>query len=242
MPTKWYQGEIVKIKESSPTVKNFFLKIKSDDPFVFKAGQFITIDLPVAQKRLGRWRSYSIANHPNNDNLIELCIVRLDGGAGTKYLFEDVVVGEELKFKGPDGNFCLPENIEKDIVMICTGTGVAPFRSMIQDLIQNQKNFKKIDLIFGTRFKSGILYREEFEKLSQEEKRFTYDVALSRETSKEDHIHDGYIHPIYMSKFEEKREDVVFYICGWSKMIDAVANFLLKLGYDKNQIIYELYG
>ena len=59
---KWYDSEIINIKEQSPTTRLFTLKVQGDEPINFKAGQFVTMDLPISEKRLKRWRSYSIAN------------------------------------------------------------------------------------------------------------------------------------------------------------------------------------
>jgi Na+-transporting NADH:ubiquinone oxidoreductase subunit NqrF len=66
-------------------------------------------------------------------------------------------------------------------------------------------------------------------------------VALSREPDWQGW--KGYIHQIYTQIYAEKRPDVQFYLCGWSNMIDeAVAELIVKLGYDRTQVIYELYG
>ena len=121
-PAHWYTGLVVGIKELAPKVKSFELEIPEVVSFDFKAGQFITLDLPVGDKRLQRWRSYSISSAPAGTNKIELCIVHFDGGLGSTYFFDQVVVGTELKFKGPEGGFVLPEVIDQDVVMICTGT------------------------------------------------------------------------------------------------------------------------
>ena len=199
------------------------------------------MDLPISDKRLKRWRSYSIANAPNGSNVLEFCIVQLEGGAATEYLFNDLSVGENIRFKGPDGTFVLPDPIEKDLVLICTGTGVAPYRSMLINLQKSKKPHKNIHLIFGTRYEDGILYRDEFEKMEKEIPCFKYSIALSRDENWKGT--KGYVHQIYMEDYKEVRPDVDFYICGWSNMIDdAVANLILKLGYDKSQVHYELYG
>lgn len=239
--TTWYNAKIINILDETSFVKRFFLEVLDVNLFDFKAGQFITFDLPIGEKRLQRWRSYSIASAPNESNIIELCIVRLEGGLGTDYLFEQAKIGTFLKFKGPDGTFCLPENLDRNIVMICTGTGLAPFRSMLFDVFQHQKAHKKLHLIFGCRFEKDILYRSELEALSKNNSTFTYDIALSREVIEE--TYQGYVHQIYLEKYENNIENTLFYICGWSKMIDeCVANLLLKMGCDRKQIIYELYG
>jgi len=238
MAWKWYDAKLVKMEDVNPTVRRFWLR--TDEKVEFEAGQFVTMDLPISEKRLKRWRSYSIANRPEED-LLEFCIVNLEGGVGTKYLFNEFNIGDSLKFKGPSGTFVVPKSPKEDLVMICTGTGVAPFRPMIYDLLENQKSKRNIHLIFGTRTEEGILYRDEFEALQKEHSNFKYSVCLSRDENWSGH--QGYVHDIYLEDYKNKREDIKFYLCGWSKMIDeAVANLFVKLKYDRSQIIYELYG
>lgn len=239
---KWYQSKIIDIKDASPTTKRFFLEVQDEEPPMWSAGQFITCDLPISDKRQKRWRSYSIANTPDASGIIELCIVYLDGGAGSEYLWADAEIGTEIKFKKPTGTFVLPEAVDQDIVMICTGTGVAPFRSMLHDIYTNEREHRGFHLIFGTRYANGILYQDEFTLLAQEHSEFRYDVALSREQHP-DHYH-GYLHSLYLEHYKDKDlSQTRFYLCGWQGMIDeAVANLMLKLKADRTQIRYELYG
>lgn len=242
MPTQWYLGKVTEIADLSATTRQFSILIEDNTQiFNFIPGQFVTMDLPVSDKRLNRWRSYSIASHPVGDNKLEFCIVRSEAGLGTKYLFEEIQVGSILKFKGPDGGFVLPQNLENENIFICTGTGVAPFRSMIKHIEHHSLDFSKIHLIFGTRNKQNILYEEEFKSFALQNNRFIYDVALSREQHPDYNF--GYVHDIYLNQYKEITPNRHFYICGWSSMIDeAVANLIIKLKYDKSQIHYELYG
>ena len=246
--TTWYDSKVIRIVDESPTTKRFWLQIEGTERFDFKAGQFVTMDLPLGEKRRQRWRSYSIANAPDESNVLEFCIVHLEGGTATEFFFNEVKTGTPIKFKGPDGNFVLPEVIEKDLVLVCTGTGVAPFRSMIQDLKIKGKPHKHIHLIFGTRYRDGILYKEEFEQLAKEMPGFRYSVALSRENDLPPNgslveLKKGYVHPIYLENYAEKSPDIVFYLCGWTQMVDeAVANLIVKMGYERSQVKYELYG
>ena len=83
---------------------------------------------------------------------------------GTAYLFDKISKGSTLTFKGPEGNFILPQNLEStQLIMVCTGTGIAPFRSMIQEVTLKQIPFLRMHLIFGARKVEDILYREEME-------------------------------------------------------------------------------
>ncbi|MEM1319324.1 MAG: FAD-binding oxidoreductase [Bacteroidota bacterium] len=244
MPWKWYDAQVVKIEDQSPTTKRFWVEVP--ETLAFKAGQFVTMDLPIHEKRLKRWRSYSIASAPDDSGLLEFCIVLLEGGAATSYLFEKVEVGSPIRFKGPSGTFVLPDPLEKDLVLVCTGTGVAPFRSMLMDLKARQLPHRNIHLIFGTRYANGILYQEEFETLMQELPGFRYSVALSRAEELPEaraEMFKGYVHQIYQKHYAEVRPDIDFYLCGWSNMIDdAVAKLIVEMGYDKSQVHYELYG
>jgi ferredoxin-NADP reductase len=238
----WYEGIVRDIAEIAPNVRQFRVEIPALAEFSYEAGQFVTFDLPIGDKRLQRWRSYSIANAPDGTNAFELCIVRSASGAGSRYFFEDVAVGTALKFKGPDGNFCLPDTVGKDLVLICTGTGIAPFRAMLQDLLGKRRHPGRVHLIFGTRFASGLLYRAEMAAFAKEFPNFTYDFALSRDEAAEGGL-KGYVHGIYMEAYREKRPDVTFFLCGWSSMIDdAVANLIVTCGYERGQVLYELYG
>ena len=82
MAWKWYDSTIVKIEDQTPNTKRFWVEVPEVLPF--KAGQFVTMDLPIAEKRLKRWRSYSIANAPDGGSLLEFCIVYLEGRSGYK--------------------------------------------------------------------------------------------------------------------------------------------------------------
>lgn len=241
----WYNGKVIKIADASPVTRRFWVSIEPDPDrdtaFHFRAGQFVTMDLPVHEKRLHRWRSYSIANAPDDDRVLEFCIVRMENGLGSRYLFEEVRVGSVLRFKGPEGTFVLPDPIDFDLVMICTGTGVAPFRSMLRDIVHRNIAHRNLHLIYGTRFADNLLYGSEFEQMASDLPGFRYDIALSREP--EWAGYKGHVHQIYLEHYPQPRPDVHFYICGWSQMIDeAVANLLLKTGFDRRQIHYELYG
>lgn len=237
----WHNTRVINIESVNDSVRRFWVEVPDVEQFPYQAGQFVTMDLPIGDKRLQRWRSYSIASAPDGSNVFELCIVRSSSGEGTRYMFEHIQVGSEIRLKGPDGTFVLPDTIEKDLVFICTGTGVAPFRSMLLDLQNSGKPHRNLHLIFGTRYENGLLYRAEFEQLAQQNPRFTYTPVLSRAPDWPG-LH-GHVHPVYLTQYAAPRPDVAFYLCGWSNMIDeAVANLMLKLGYDRKQIHYELYG
>lgn len=239
MPKKWKTAKVISINDLSQTVREIILDIQGEQNFDFKPGQFITFDLPIGDKRLERWRSYSLVNAPDNSNRINLAISYLDGGKASAYFFNELKRGDELVLKGAEGMFVLPSQLNKDLVMICTGTGVAPFKSMIDHIFRHKIPHQNIHLIYGSRTKSDILYRKEFEALARAHPEFKYSVALSRE---EFDGYQGYVHGIYRQHYMNAHDNVLFLLCGWQNMIDEATRQLKELGYSSKQIVFELYG
>lgn len=237
----WRIGLVINILDETVHTKRFFIEVPGEESFDFKPGQFITLDLPIHEKKNKRWRSYSIASAPNGTNIIELVIVKLEGGLGSSYLFNEVKVGTELTFRGPQGVFVLPEHIDKDLFFICTGTGVAPFRSMVQFISRYNIAHKNIYLIFGCRHTTDCLYGQELKALEMDLENYHYLPTFSREPEDNILVRRGYVHSIYEEIAKEKPE-AIFYLCGWKNMVDEAKARIQALGYDKKDIHLELYG
>lgn len=247
MAQPWRTGKVIRIENETNSTRRFWIEVPELDSFDFKPGQFVTLDLPIHEKPNKRWRSYSIASWPDGTNVFELLIVLLDGGLGTTYLFNDVQVGSELTLRGPQGVFVLPEPVEKDLFLVCTGTGIAPFRSMINYIKLHNLPHKNIYLIFGCRLLCDCLYARELEELQKELPSFKYLPTFSRETGES--LRKGYVHAVYEEIVNQKRKEgdkapppAHFYLCGWKNMIDEARKRIVELGYDRKAIHLELYG
>ncbi len=238
----WRKGVVIKIIDETPTTKRYWIEIPEVEKFDFKPGQFVTLDLPIHEKKNKRWRSYSIASSPDQSNIIELIIVLLEGGAGTAYLFNEVKEGSELLLRGPQGVFVLPNALDKDLFFICTGTGVAPFRSMLHDINRYNIAHKKIYLIFGCRYTRDCLYGQELKALETEISNYYYIPTFSREPEENNFVRRGYVHAVYNEILSKEKNPANFYLCGWKEMIDEAKQKILSFGYDKKDIHLELYG
>lgn len=245
----WRTGKIIRLKDETLSTRRFWIEVPEVAQFDFKPGQFVTLDLPIHEKPNKRWRSYSIASWPDGSNIFELVIVRLEDGAGTTYLFNEVREGDTITFRGAQGVFTLPENLDKDIFLICTGTGIAPFRSMVHYIKLHQVPHKEIYLVFGSRTKADLLYYDELMELQKSLPGFHYIPTLSRE---EWEGKKGYVHAVYeeiSNKHMQTTTDgtavptaASFYLCGWKNMIDEAKQRIIALGYDKKSIHQEIYG
>ena len=235
----WRTGKVINIIQETYNTRRFVIQVPELEKFDFIPGQFITFDLPIADKPNKRVRSYSIASWPDGTNIFELVIVLLEGGLGTTYLFTKVDIGSELTLRGPQGVFTLDDDdLSKDLIMICTGTGIAPFRSMTHHIKNHNIPHKKIYLIYGTRKQIDLLYYEEMKKLDKEMENFHYIPTLSREQWEG---RSGYVHPIY-EELCANRQPVLFLLCGWKNMLDEAKQRILAMGYDRKSIHQESYG
>jgi CDP-4-dehydro-6-deoxyglucose reductase len=234
----WQKGTVVGIHFETPDTKRFKIKADALPVFDFVPGQFVTLDLPIDDKPNKRWRSYSIASWPDGTNEFELLIVLNPNGKGTPYLFNEISIGSEITFRGPQGVFTLHTPIDKDLYLICTGTGIAPFRSMVQQIHHQGLAYKNIYLIYGCRKKDNLLYYDELTALQKSMPNFHYIPTLSRE---EWEGKSGYVHDIYEALCEHPTP-ASFYLCGWRFMLDEAKERILKMGYDKKDIHQEIYG
>jgi NAD(P)H-flavin reductase len=163
---------------------------------------------------------------------------------GTNYLFKEVGIGSELIFRGPQGVFVLPPAIDKDLYFVCTGTGIAPFRSMVHHIRDHNIDHRNIYLIFGTRSSRDLLYYSELKELESDVRSFRFLPTLSRETW------DGccgYVHAVYENLVAENAVNGTlppsnFFLCGWKNMVDEAKARILQMGFDKRDIHLELYG
>jgi len=236
----WQTGIVKQIEQATYNTRRYWIELPDTPVFDFKPGQFVTLDLPIHEQRNKRWRSYSIASMPDGSNVLELVISYIEDGVATNYIFKEITEGSTFTLRGPQGMFTMPEQMEKDLFLICTGTGIAPFRSMLHYINTHSIPHGQIHLIYGTRTQGDLLYAEEMRDLEKMMPKFEYNPTLSREDWEG---YKGYVHAIYEKLCcDYGYRPAHFMLCGWRAMIDEAKERILKMGYDKKDIHLELYG
>ena len=227
--------ELIKVFNITHNVKHLVFSTNLDTDFNFLPGQFITLFLVSNEgKRVNR--AYSIATKMTSAN-IELCIKILEDGEGTQ-IIDKLSVGDKLRAIGPSGRFVLSEDISRDITFIATGTGLAPFRPMINFLINS--NFKnKINLYFTVSYKKDLFYIDEFLELAKINNNFNFHYSISRPSKDDIDLNHGRVTSLIDSLHNDFNGD--FYICGLTDMIEDVQKLLCNKGVDINNIHFERY-
>jgi len=226
-------GRLLEFTDIADEVRHFVFEVPDVEKLEFVPGQFASLSFTIDEKKITR--AYSIGSSPQG-NLFELCLNRVKEGKLSPRLFE-MQIGDEIEFQGPLGYFVLrhPPN---DTIMIATGTGIAPFRSMLKAHLANHAG-QQFTLIFGVRHERNIMYRDEFEMLAADHPNFKFWPTLSRPegewTGRQGHVQ------MHLTEALAGRKDVDVYICGLKLMVDDVRARLKELGFDRKHIIFEKY-
>lgn len=226
------QTVVDQITSLSYNVRNFRLRLVEPKRLEFEPGQFVIVHVPKGGSTVKR--AYSIACPPHEEGVIELCIQHVEGGAASTFFWQ-LKDGMPVSLSGPHGRFTLKQPITYEPVLMATGTGVAPFRSMIKHLFHLNVT-QPIWLLFGTRYEHALLYEAEFRAMASLRHNFHYIPTVSR--PKDWRGETGHIQQTFQ-KYITDASNKEIYVCGWLEVVKAVVKDLQGFGVPKERIHYE---
>lgn len=231
------KARLIEWTEIAPGVRRFVFEAPELRKLVFTPGQFVSLSDSVDGKSITR--AYSISSAPAESNRFELCLNRVGEGAFSPHLF-DLAPGDTVEMRPPLGTFVMRDP-PRDAVMVATGTGVAPFRSILQAALRGEANSSgpEFHLLLGVRHESHLLYREEFEELDRRHPRFHFWPTLSKPEAAW-HGRCGRVQA-HLDEAIRGRKDIDVYLCGLKDMVDDLRRILKEKGFDRKQIRYEKY-
>jgi Na+-transporting NADH:ubiquinone oxidoreductase subunit F len=262
-------------------IKETVLELPAGEIMSFQAGSYIQVECPAYHAsfrefeinprfkaewgRYNLWRyeagtrepttrAYSMANYPEENNLIMLNVriatpppgsdPATPPGVVSSYLFS-LKPGDRVTVTGPYGHF-LAKNTENEMVFIGGGAGMAPMRSHIFDQLLRIKTKRKITFWYGARSRQELFYQEDFDVLQANHGNFRWNIALS-DPKKEDQWtgYTGFIHKVLYDVYLNDHpapEDCEYYLCGPPMMNAAVIKMLEDLGVEKGHIMLDDFG
>jgi len=133
-PVKKMPARVARLERLSHDVMRVQLQLPASDTMQYHAGQYVEFILPD-----GARRSYSMASAPHTLTaggapMLELHIRHMPGGKFTSHVFDGMKEKEILRIEGPYGSFYLREDSPKPIVLLASGTGFAPIKSIIEHM------------------------------------------------------------------------------------------------------------
>jgi ferredoxin-NADP reductase len=228
-------------------VKLFELELA--DAVKFRAGQFYDVRL-TAPDGYQAQRSYSITSSPDDSGSIELAVELIADGEVTSYFHEAVEIGEQIEVRGPiGGHFTWNPRLPKPVLFIAGGSGIAPIMSMLRHR-QSSGSHTPALLLFSVRSHADILFREELEKMSQDDPELKLIITLtlgapldwSGETRRTGRIDRKMIDAAVKNLASSDSLPDRAYICGGSNFVEAIGNLLLDTGMGLRSIRTERFG
>jgi ferredoxin-NADP reductase len=235
---KTFEARVLRSVPLSEFTKHLELEVNGVGHFGFVPGQWLSVKA-VTPDGEEMTRAYSIASAPSGNGHFAFCLNRVEEGYMSNYLC-GLEAGATVNFQGPFGSFILRPPLH-DTVFIATGTGIAPFRSMLHWMLADPERHQEREfwLLFGARTKQDLYYKNEFEQLAAEHSNFHFMPTLSRAVEDWKGLR-GYVQQ-HLGEIVGMRTDMHAYICGLDKMVKANRELLKGLGWDRTSIRYEKY-
>ena len=211
LPTKVQKKEFL-----SHDVVRLFLKIPETDRLQFRAGQYIDILLPD-----GRKRSFSLANAPHDDALIELHIRHVDCGDFTGYVMDELHEKDILRIEGPHGSFFLREESNRPLIFMAGGTGFAPIKGIIEHALAEGLN-QPMYLYWGVRADKDLYLDELPLKWAKHLPNFHFVPVFSDPSAEQStDVRTGYVHNAVIADFPDGLAEFDVYASGPPVMVHA---------------------
>ncbi len=221
-PLREHVARVQRMQRLAPELMVVELSLPDGAPLHFKAGQYINIVLDDGQRR-----AFSFANPPKRPSPIELHVRLIPGGRFTGHVFNEMKVGDTLRFEGPLGDFTLRDS-QHPILFVAGATGFAPIKSIVEDAFARGLT-RQMWLYWGVRQRSELYAMELAEQWQREHPHFHFVPVLSHENAADWGGRRGLVHEAMLADFPDLR-DFEVYVCGSVKMVEAAVPAFMAQG------------
>jgi ferredoxin-NADP reductase len=195
--------------------------------FAYRAGQFVTLRVPIGGERL--YRSYSMSSSPATDTDLQVTVKRVPGGVVSNWLNDTVREGDVMDVSTPTGVFVL-DDTDDDVVAFAAGSGITPVFSIVKSALHTSP--RTVRLLFANRHRPAAIFGTALDELAA---RFPGRLEV--------HHHEdvlaGFVDGGTISAFVKRPDGASFYVCGPSGFMDVVETALRDVGVDDTRIHIE---
>lgn len=243
---KQFHATVKSIKDVTYDIKEVLFDL-GNDTVEFEAGKYVQLVIPPYDKIKGTTqRAYSMSSRPSEKNQIEVLVRLVPGGIATTYVHEQLKEGQKFELIGPFGDF---KRSDDDSIMICVagGSGMAPFKSMLYDMLETGEKDREVWYFFGARSTRDMFYMEEMQELEKQLPNFHFVPALSEPQDGDNwkgptglitDVLDMYLKE-HVDAGERKLEG---YLCGSPGMIDACNRVMNANDMKQEDIFYDKFA
>jgi ferredoxin-NADP reductase len=235
----WRLAEVVEVRPETDRVVTLALEVPDWDGHL--PGQHVDVRL-TAEDGYRAERAYSIASSPDGGR-IELAVERLEDGEVSPYLAGELRPGDQLELRGPVGGYFVWEpGRGGPLLLVAGGSGVAPLMAMVRYRAATGREVPA-RLLYSSRTVADVIFRGELERLADAGDGLAVTHALTRAQPPG---WAGYARRIDAVMLEEvgwrPGERPLIYVCGPTRLVEAVAGDLVALGHDPVRVKTERFG
>jgi ferredoxin-NADP reductase len=237
---EWQIARVTSIHQETSNTKTFTLSLPN---WVrHKPGQHYDVRL-TAPDGYQAQRSYSIASEPEKTGEIDLTVERIEDGEVSSYMHQVLIVGDLIEVRGPIGGYFVWEaSMRGSILLVAGGSGVVPLMSMIRHRAAVGAS-TPMQLLYSSRTPQDVIYSQELTSLQNSQNGLGINFTFTRQTPAD---WTGYSRRIDVPMLRDVAgplgNNAQAYVCGPTLMVEAVANGLLQIGLEPNQIRTERFG
>lgn len=226
-------ARVASLRKLADDVMEISLSLPANQRLAFRAGQYIEFILRDRSRR-----AFSIANSPSNDEVIELHLRHVKGGTFTNHVFDEMKEKAILRFEGPFGTFHISESSNRPLILIAGGTGFAPIKSMVEELIE-KGDTRPLHIYWGARAKVDLYRNDLPEKWAFQHEHINYVSVLSEPNDNDEwQGRTGFVHSAVEEDFANLSKFDV-YVAGPPPMVDAAKAGFIKQGLPENQLFFD---
>lgn len=227
-----FEGQLAAVEAVSASTICFSIALDQTQELSFLPGQYVNVALPGSALT----RSYSFSSAPGASHA-SFVVRNVPGGRMSAFLSQQAQVGQTMQFAGPYGSFYLRE-VQRPILMLAGGTGIAPFLSML-DVLASSGFVQPVRLVFGVTNDIDLVALDHLDEIAAAHPNFSYRTCVAAANSS--HSRKGYVtqhvEPAWLNGGE-----VDVYLCGPVGMVDAVKTWLSDIQIQPRQFLYEKFS
>jgi len=226
-------SRIDRMERVADDVMAVFLKLPAVEDLHYRAGQYIDFILSG-----GRRRSFSLASAPADGRLLEVHVRRASSSGFTGQLFDTMQAGTLLRVEGPLGQFWFRGDSPRHAVMIGGGTGYAPLRAMLRQLLATGDR-RPLTLYWGARAQSDLYEHAWLTQVAQTRPAFSYRPVLSEPQAGDAQSRTGLVHEAALAELGDDLSQYDVYASGPPAMVEAIRHSFIERGLPRGQLFFD---
>jgi ferredoxin-NADP reductase len=232
--------EVIGIADEAPEVKTFTFRSDNQTWFRYKPGQFVTLELPVADESI--MRTYTLSSSPSRPFSIAVTVKARPDSVGTRWMFDHLNIGDHIRAYGPAGDFSHHDHPAAKYLFLSAGSGITPMMAMLRWL-SDCAPWTDIAFVNCARRPEEVIFRKELELLGNRMPGLSLDFLVEERSGNEKSFgHRGRIDDRLLPLLIADLPDREVFCCGPEPFMHAVRSILEAASFDMAHYHEESFG